>query len=56
MLDFHPDKTKYMRVERANTELPGYTMYNSITNTNSEKDIGVEIDKKLSFSDHLAEK
>lgn len=56
MLRFHPDKNKHMRIGRTNVEEQNYTMQDTITSTGKEKDIGVVIDSKLTFSDHLAEK
>lgn len=56
LLNFHPDKSKYMRIGRTDIEDQGYRLYGEITKTRVEKDIGVVIDDKLAFSDHLAEK
>ena len=56
MLFFHPEKSKSMRLGRTDVEEKVYTMHNNITQVDNEKDIGVIIDNKLSFSDHLAEK
>lgn len=56
MLNFHPDKTKHMRIGRSDTEAPDYKMFNNITKTSTEKDIGIVTGEKLIFSDHLAEK
>ena len=56
MLNFHPDKNKHMRTGRPNVDEGEYMMYGPITSTRKEKDIGVVIDDKLTFSEHLAEK
>ncbi len=56
MLELHPDKSKHMRVGRTRDIEHGYTLFNRMTSTNAEKDIGVVIDDKLTFSEHLAEK
>lgn len=56
MLNFHPEKSKHMRLGKANIREHEYTMFNTIASTNAEKDIGVVVDNKLTFSAHLAEK
>ncbi|KAG7170129.1 putative Endonuclease-reverse transcriptase-containing protein 9, partial [Homarus americanus] len=56
MLNFHPEKSKYMRIGRTKVADHGYHMYTTIKKTTVEKNIGVVIDDKLTFSDHLAEK
>ncbi len=56
LLSFHPEKSQYMRIGRTLVEDKGYSMYTGIKKTTAEKDIGVVIDDKLTFSDHLAEK
>ncbi|KAG7175949.1 putative CENP-B N-terminal DNA-binding domain-containing protein 9, partial [Homarus americanus] len=56
MLNFHPEKSKYMRIGRTKVADQGYHMYTTIKKTTVEKDIGVVIDNKPTFSDHLAEK
>ena len=56
MLEFHPDKSRHMRVGRSSAEDQDYTMFSNITKTNTEKDIGVVIDNKLTFADHMSEK
>ncbi len=45
-----------MRIGRTTVEDNGYRMDSSIVKTGTEKEIGVVIDDKLAFSDHLAEK
>ncbi|KAK4324262.1 hypothetical protein Pmani_005102 [Petrolisthes manimaculis] len=56
LLKFHPDKCKSMRIGK--TEIPSgdYVMEQRLTLTNSEKDLGVTIDKDLSFEKHISEK
>lgn len=56
MLNFHPDKSKHMRIGRSHVGVRDYTMQGPINNTKKEKDIGVVIDDRLTFSEHLAEK
>lgn len=56
LLNFHPEKSRHMRIGRTDVEDRDYTMYGNIKKTRVEKDIGVVIDDKLKFSDHLAEK
>ncbi|XP_076063399.1 uncharacterized protein LOC143038265 [Oratosquilla oratoria] len=56
LLSFHPNKSKYMRIGKTDVEDTGYKIYEEIERSNTEKDIGVVIDDKLAFSDHLAEK
>ena len=56
MLNFHPDKNKHMKISRSNVDKRAYTMQSTIITTRKEKNIGVMIDDKLTFSDHLAEK
>ncbi|KAG7153965.1 hypothetical protein Hamer_G023185 [Homarus americanus] len=56
MLNFHPEKSKYMRIGRTKVADHGYHMYTTIKKTTVEKDIEVVIDDKLTCSDHLAEK
>ncbi len=55
LLFFHPEKSKYMRIGNTSVDDNGYIMYN-ISRTRTEKDIGVVINNKLTFADHLAEK
>lgn len=45
-----------MRLCRTDFEVESYNINGNITKTGKEKDIGVIIDKYLTFSDHLAEK
>lgn len=56
LLNFHPDKCKYMRIGRSDIEDPGYKFETQLERTTSEKDIGVIFNEKLNFSEHLAEK
>ncbi len=56
LLFFHPEKSKYMRIGNTSVDDNGYIMYNNVSKTTTEKDIGVVIDDKLTFADHLAEK
>lgn len=56
LLVFHPKKCKSMRIGNCNVRNNGYSMNEKITETSSEKDIGVIIDSKLQFSNHLIEK
>ncbi|XP_050704335.1 uncharacterized protein LOC126989767 [Eriocheir sinensis] len=56
LMNFHPDKSKHMRIGQSEIEDKVYNMYSKINKTRVEKDIGVVIDNKLMFSDHLAEK
>ena len=56
LLLFHPKKCKFMRMGNYENRHDGYEMYEPLEEVAAEKDIGVIIDNKLSFSDHLAEK
>ena len=56
LLFFHPKKCKFMRLGNYDERHNGYKMSEQLDEVSSEKDIGVVIDNKLSFSDHLAEK
>ena len=56
LLFFHPEKCKFMRLGNYEERQNGYKMREQLEEVSSEKDIGVVIDNKLSFSDHLAEK
>ena len=55
-LKFHPEKCKSMRIGRSVTQDHVYTMYEDMEQVDKEKDIGVVIDNKLDFTEHLAEK
>ncbi len=56
LLPFHPNKCKFMRIGNCNFVSDGYNMNERISQTNSDKHIGLVIDSKLQFSNHLAEK
>ena len=56
LLSFHPEKSKCMRLGRTIVENKEYHLCNPIKTTDKEKDIGVVMDNKLAFSDHLSEK
>lgn len=56
LLSFHPEKSKYMRIGKTKVEDEGYYLTNHIERSTSEKDIGVTVDNRLSFSAHLSEK
>lgn len=58
LLRFHPDKCKHMHISKYTTEQPySYQLKGKDLETiEIEKDIGVIIDKKLSFEDHINEK
>ena len=59
LLRFHPDKCKTMHIGNNNSEPMSYKLKPGISGmdiTTSEKDVGVIIDNKLSFSMHIAEK
>ncbi len=61
LLKLHPDKCKLMRICSKNSQIPAfdYTLGstgNSITRVSEEKDLGVTIDDKLSFDQHINEK
>ena len=59
LLKFHPDKCGAMRIGSSKLETRTYTMgpeKHVIKNITEEKDIGVIIDDKLSFSKHMAAK
>ena len=51
-----PRQNKHMRIGKTNVAEREYMMYSPITSTRKEKDIGVIIDDKLTFTEHLAEK
>ena len=57
LLRFHPEKCKFMRVGTSEADEYVYSMNNqNLTYVNSEKDLGVVIDEKLSFESHINEK
>ena len=58
LLTFHPDKCKYMRIGNTNAEDGGYKLdvNQQLPRIEIEKDLGVQIDDKLSFSNHISEK
>lgn len=56
LLPFHPMKCKYMRIGSKAISKTGYCMHEPMEEVGVEKDIGVVMDNKLNFSDHLAEK
>lgn len=56
LLNFQPEKSRHMPLGRTKVDDREYTMYGYIEKTRLEKDMGVVIDDKLKFSDHLAEK
>ena len=56
LLFFHPEKCKFMRLGSYDQRHNGYKMGEQLEEVSSEKDIGVVIDNKLGFSEHLAEK
>ena len=59
LLCFHPDKCKVMRIGKSNINKHQYKLKedgNTLQYTESEKDIGVTIDEKLSFDKHISEK
>lgn len=59
MLRFHPDKCKAMRIGKSTVDLYDYSLSRNGTimdRAESEKDIGVIIDNKLSFDQHISEK
>lgn len=56
LLSFHPDKSKYMRIGKSDVGEGHYYLDKQIQKTSSEKDIGVMIDEKLHFSEHISEK
>ena len=49
-------KVKYMKIGSTNVEDKGYIMHTKIEKTRGGKDIGMVIDDKLKFSNHLPEK
>ena len=59
LLCFHPDKCKVMTIGKSNINKHQYKLKeggNTLQYTESEKDIGVTIDEKLSFDKHISEK
>ena len=59
LLCFHPNKCKVMRIGKSNINKHQYKLKedgNTLQYTESEKDIGVTIDEKLSFDKHISEK
>lgn len=59
MLRFHPDKCKAMRIGKSTVDLYDYSLSKNGTimdRAESEKDVGVIIDNKLSFDQHISEK
>ena len=60
-LQFHPGKCKSMRISGGRTELPEinhdyYMKGQLLEHSSDEKDLGVIIDSKLSFDQHITEK
>ena len=57
-LIFHPEKCKYMEITRKDKERnPSYKLNRiEVKRTEEEKDLGILMDKKLSFENHMAEK
>jgi hypothetical protein len=56
LLRFHPDKCKSMRISTRKTSPHTYTMEfnnHTLAHSSSEKDIGVIIDDKLCFDEHI---
>ena len=59
LLRFHPEKCKAMRIWKSRVEKWDYSLKEGlppIEYVDSEKDIGVVIDNKLSFNQHISEK
>ena len=60
MLKFHPDKCKSMSLNKSHTkESRSYTMGNGaykLSEATTEKDIGVTVDNRLYFEDHIQAK
>ncbi len=61
LLKFHPQKCKQMRISTKNNPLEAFTYtmgpeHTILQLTDSEKDIGVTIDSRLSFEKHINEK
>lgn len=58
LLQVHPQKCKHMRIGTMDKEeSTSYTINNQeLIQTNKEKDIGITVDHKLTFEDHLSEK
>ena len=59
LLRFHPDKCKTMTIDNKTTPNREYKLKPDLPNmakSSAEKDIGVIIDEKLTFSQHLSEK
>ena len=52
LLKFHPQKCKYMRIVNANVDIMEYKLREDQV-SKEEKDIGVVIDDKLSFNQHI---
>ena len=56
LLKFHPEKCRYMRIGSTNVEDNGYHIGLRLDKCSEEKDLGVVLDDRLSFSEHLSEK
>ncbi len=56
LINFHPEKSRHMRIGRTDVDDRDYTVYGCIKKTRDEKDTGAVIGDRLKFSDHLAEK
>jgi hypothetical protein len=59
LLCFHPEICKAMRIGKSRIEQLDYTLKDGLPPTEyveSEKDIGVVIDNKLTFNQHISEK
>ncbi len=53
LLSFHPKKCKYMRIGRSEVSHGNYYVNEQFLEVEHEKDLGVIIDNRLNFSEHL---
>ena len=57
LLEFHPDKLKHLQISRQPTEEDKehtyYVGQDKAKRVDSEKDLGVHVDKKLAFEEHM---
>ena len=56
LLEYNNQKCKVLRIGPSKISDHNYYLYDELQSVNSEKDIGIIIDNKLKFSDHITEK
>ena len=56
LLSFHPDKCKVLRLGYRRDDPYNYKLDHTLKHVQSEKKLGVIIDSKLKFSEHINDK